>query len=67
MTGTDKWKLLVIGKRAKPQCLRETGKYQDHSELFAHCGFKHSDLEMPNKANSKNDVILDMHHIGNYE
>jgi hypothetical protein len=23
MSGTDKWKLLVIGKRAKPQCIRE--------------------------------------------
>jgi hypothetical protein len=34
---------------------------------FAHCGFKHSDLQMPNKADSENDVILEMHHVGNYE
>jgi hypothetical protein len=26
MRGTDKWKLLVIGKRAKPRCFREIGK-----------------------------------------
>jgi hypothetical protein len=25
---------------------------------FAHCGFKQSDLEMPNEVNSENDVIL---------
>jgi hypothetical protein len=24
---------------------------------FTHCGFKHSDLETPNKADSENDVI----------
>jgi hypothetical protein len=30
----------------------------------AHCGFKHSDLEMPNKAYSENDVILEIHHVG---
>jgi hypothetical protein len=29
---------------------------------FAHCGFKHSDLEMPNKADSENDT-LEMHHV----
>jgi hypothetical protein len=34
---------------------------------FDHCFFKHSDLEMPNKANSENDVIFEMHYIGNYE
>jgi hypothetical protein len=31
---------------------------------FTHCGFEHSDLEMSNKANSENDVILE---ISNYE
>jgi hypothetical protein len=25
MSGTDKWKLLVIGKRAKPQCFKGIG------------------------------------------
>jgi hypothetical protein len=34
---------------------------------FADCGFKHSDLEMQDKADSENDAILDMHHVGNYE
>jgi hypothetical protein len=34
---------------------------------FAHCGFKHSELEMQNKANSENDTILEMHHVSNYE
>jgi hypothetical protein len=34
---------------------------------FAHCGFKHSDLEMPDKADSKNDVILEMRHVRNYK
>jgi hypothetical protein len=34
---------------------------------FSHCGYKHSDLEMPNKADSENDVILKMHHVGTYE
>jgi hypothetical protein len=34
---------------------------------IAHCGFKHSDLEMPNKADIENDVILEMHRVGNYE
>jgi hypothetical protein len=32
---------------------------------FADCGFKHLDLEMPNKANSENDT-LEMHHIRTY-
>jgi hypothetical protein len=34
---------------------------------FAHHGFRHSDLEMPNKNNSKNGVIFEMHHVRNYE
>jgi hypothetical protein len=34
---------------------------------FAYCDFKCSDLEMPDKADSENDVILEMHHIENYE
>jgi hypothetical protein len=34
---------------------------------FDHCGFKHSYLEMLNKADSENDVILEMHHARNYE
>jgi hypothetical protein len=34
---------------------------------FGHCGFKHLDLEMPNKADGENDVILETHHVGNYE
>jgi hypothetical protein len=33
----------------------------------ANCGFKHSDLEIPDKADSENDVILEMRHVGNYE
>jgi hypothetical protein len=32
---------------------------------FVHCGFKHLDFEMPNKADSENDVFLEMYHIGN--
>jgi hypothetical protein len=35
-------------------------------KCFAHCRFKHSDLEMLNKADSEDD-ILETHHIGNYE
>jgi hypothetical protein len=27
---------------------------------FAHCGFKHSDLEVPDKADSENDVVPEM-------
>jgi hypothetical protein len=42
-------------------------EYQTTQNCFAHCGFKHSDLEMPNKADSENGVILEMHHVGNYE
>jgi hypothetical protein len=34
---------------------------------FARCGFKHSYLEMLNKADSENDIILEIHHGGNYE
>jgi hypothetical protein len=34
---------------------------------FAHCGSKHSDLEMPSKVDSENGVILEMHHVGNYK
>jgi hypothetical protein len=34
---------------------------------IANCGFKHSDLLMPNKADSVNDVILEMHRLGNNE
>jgi hypothetical protein len=34
---------------------------------FPNCGFKHSDLEMPDKADSENDVILEMRHVRNYE
>jgi hypothetical protein len=37
------------------------------NNCFAHCDFKHSDLEMPDKANSENDVILEKYHIGSYE
>jgi hypothetical protein len=33
----------------------------------AHCGFKHSYLEMLNKVDSENDIILEMHHTRNYE
>jgi hypothetical protein len=33
---------------------------------FGNC-LKHSDLEMPEKADSENDVILEMHYVGNYE
>jgi hypothetical protein len=32
---------------------------------FAHC--KHPDLEMPNKADSESDIVLEIHHVGNYE
>jgi hypothetical protein len=32
---------------------------------FAHSSFKHIGLEMPNMANSENDILLQMH-IGNY-
>jgi hypothetical protein len=28
-----------------------------------HCGFKHSDLEMPNKVDSESGVIQEMHHV----
>jgi hypothetical protein len=34
---------------------------------FAYCSFKLLDLEMLNKANSENYVILEMHYFGNYE
>jgi hypothetical protein len=34
---------------------------------FAYCSFKRLDLEMPNKANSENYIILEMHYFGNYE
>jgi hypothetical protein len=34
---------------------------------FAHCCFKHSDLEMPSKVDSENGVMLEMHHFGNYK
>lgn len=34
---------------------------------FAHCGFKHSDLEMLNKADNGNCVVLEMHHLRNYD
>jgi hypothetical protein len=34
---------------------------------FAHCGFEHSGLEMLNKADSENYVIMEMHHVGKYE
>jgi hypothetical protein len=32
---------------------------------FDHCDFKHSDLELSDKADSENDVILEMHHVEN--
>jgi hypothetical protein len=34
---------------------------------FAHCGFKHSNMEILNKTDSENDVILEIHHIWNCE
>jgi hypothetical protein len=34
---------------------------------FAYCSFEHSELKMLKKANSENDIILEMHHIRNYE
>jgi hypothetical protein len=37
-------------------------KHQDHSELVSSWGFKHSDLEMPGKVNSENDM-LEMHYM----
>jgi hypothetical protein len=33
----------------------------------ADCGFQHSDLEVPDMADSENDAILEIHHVGNYE
>jgi hypothetical protein len=36
-------------------------------DCFAHCGFKHSDFEMPKKANSESDTILEAQHVRNYE
>jgi hypothetical protein len=41
-------------------------KYQDHSELICSWGFKHTDLEMLSKADSENDIMLEML-IGHYE
>jgi hypothetical protein len=34
---------------------------------FAPCDFKHSDLEMPNEADSEKGILLVMHHVRNYE
>jgi hypothetical protein len=34
---------------------------------FAHCDFKHSDLEILTKPNSENDIILEIHHARNYK
>jgi hypothetical protein len=65
MTGTDKWKTLVIGKRAKHWCFREIVS----TKTIQNCLLPvvlNTDLEMPNKTDSENDVILEMHH-GNYE
>jgi hypothetical protein len=42
-------------------------KDQDHSEMFLLTGFKHSDLEMLNKANTENDIILELDNIRNYK
>jgi hypothetical protein len=42
-------------------------KHQHRSELLCSYGFKHSDSELPNKIDSKNDVKLEIHLIGNYE
>jgi hypothetical protein len=35
---------------------------QDHAELVSSWDFKHSDLEMPGKVDSENDM-LEMHHM----
>jgi hypothetical protein len=34
---------------------------------LAHCGIKHSCLVRPNKEDSENYVMLEMHHVGSYE
>jgi hypothetical protein len=34
---------------------------------FADCGFKQSNLEMSNKVDVENDILLEMHHVGNYK
>jgi hypothetical protein len=34
---------------------------------FSHCDFEDSDLEMPNKADSEGDVILEMYHVRNFK
>jgi hypothetical protein len=34
---------------------------------FSFCGFKHSNLEMPSKADSENDVILEIHHVRDHK
>jgi hypothetical protein len=34
---------------------------------YLRTGFKHSDLDVPNKADSENYVIMEMHHFDNYE
>jgi hypothetical protein len=41
-------------------------KYQDYSEQLA-VALNTQDLDMPNKVDSKYDVILKGHHVRNYE
>jgi hypothetical protein len=50
--------LLIVGKEYVPRPFRTA---------LLTVVFKLSDSEMLNKANSENDIILEMHHVRNYE
>jgi hypothetical protein len=50
--------LLIVGVRVSIRTIQN---------CFSHCCFKHSDLEMLNKASGENDVTLEMHYMGYYD